>query len=144
MPSAPIGRLWRFAGRMLGEIAAETARLGSDVHEDATDTDEATTFEVAVGSSLVWLRSLENGDTVDLALGHHVEVVLASERAATAGAQGAMHDGDDLVLSFTDGVELRMRNAAHAGSIVIRGGGQSVIVRADAPQSPSRIFDVTL
>ena len=130
-----------FSGRMLGEIAAEERRVGA-VSADSNEETGAT-YEVNVGGSEVWLRALDENETVDMT-GLHGEVVLSSEQAAVSGAAGAEHDGETLVLLFAGGERLRLHNAILAGSIAIRGGGQYITVRATPATPSSHVFDVTL
>lgn len=134
-----------FAGRMLGEIAAEERRVSAvaDGDDKGESDDVGATYEISVGGAEVWLRALEDGEAVDMS-GLHGEVILASEHAATSGAAGAEHDGEALVLFFGGGERLRLLHAALAGSIVIRGGGQSVTVRAMPSAPDTHVFDVTL
>ena len=114
---------------------------GGAASDDATDP---VTLVIDAGSAQVELRKAVAQDTVDLDDLAHFTLVLSADAAAEKGNVNAFWTDDTLSLIFENGNSLTLRNAANAGSLMMRSGDADLTLLPPKVPPKNGLLDIVI
>lgn len=131
--------------RQISDDAADDTGPVTDRNANRMDVGSGNdVFNLQVGQANLALRAGMGNDVVNLKDRAHLEVSLKDPDELLGKAVNAVWEGDDLAVSFDNGDNLRINNAANAGSLSLRAGDRVIALTPPSIEPAVRLLDVNV
>ena len=135
-----------FAAHVLGEVEAGMSSTdhGGDNGGDRGEDNGGDMYNLDLGSSSLSLRVGTGEDALDLVSGSHLHFILGVSEGRLVGSPSAHWEEDSLRISFENGDEVVLMNAANAGSILLTIDGELMTLLSPKVPPGTGLLDIAV